>query len=96
MTNLAIPILTILLLAGCAQLGAYKDEAKQKLSLTADTALADAVWWACEASSIGALRRKYGKSLRRASTYRDFCQGGSDVLLLGPMPQEVETYELTE
>ncbi len=96
MRNLAIPIVTTMLLAGCASIEAYKDLAKQKLAKTADGLLDDAVWWTCEGSSIGAVRRRFGRTGGPASAYRALCVDGSGVRLIQPPDQHVETEELPE
>ncbi len=70
-----------LLLGGCAT---ARDVAKQKGAQAADSALLDAEWLVCKATSIGAVKRRYGQTVESAETYRRFCDGDGKANVVSP------------
>ncbi len=73
-----------LLLVGCAGLDTTRDVVKLKVAQAADQGLTDAEWLVCQASSVGAIKRKYGQTVERADTYRDFCEGDGQANVIAP------------
>jgi len=72
----------LLMVAGCGftQEGDFARIAVKEYGAQAyDEGLENAEWFICNAVSIGAVRRKYGKTEERAQTYRRLCQGAGDV-----------------
>ncbi len=77
-------LFSTLLLIGCAQVDAGKKVLAQKGATLSDSALVDAVWWTCQGSSVGAVKRMYGASAERADLYREFCQGSGTANVVAP------------
>ena len=77
-------ILALALLGGCATLDTARDVVKQKGAQAADTALLDAEWLVCKATSIGAVKRRYGQTMETAETYRRFCDGDGQANVVSP------------
>ena len=74
----------LLLLAGCGltlEGDAARLAVQQYGAQAYDEGLVNAEWFICNAATIGAVRRKYGKTEEMAATYRDLCQGAGDVVL---------------
>ncbi len=74
-------IALILVLGGCAT---ARDVVKQKGAQAADQVLVDAEWTLCQASSVGSIKRKYGQTVERADTYKDFCDGDGKANVVAP------------
>ena len=81
--NIYIPTFLFLLLSGCASIDTAKTAVALKGAEISDTALKDAVWWTCQGSSVGAVKRMYGITSERASLYREFCQGSGTANVIG-------------
>ena len=73
-----------ILLSGCATTARLVDTAKVTGAGTSDRALQDAVWWTCYGSSVGAVKRLYGRSQERAELYREFCVGDGSANVVAP------------
>ena len=73
----------LLLLGACASVDVAKKAVALKGTEISDTALKDAVWWTCQGSSVGAVKRMYGITSERASLYREFCQGSGTANVIG-------------
>ena len=81
--NIWIPIAFLLLLSACTSIDTVKMAVAVKGAKISDTALKDAVWWTCEGSSIGAVKRLYETTTERASLYREFCKGSGTANVIG-------------
>ena len=82
--NIYIPvILSFLLLSACASIDTAKMAVALKGAEVSDTMLTEAVWWTCQGSSVGAVKRMYGNTSERASLYREFCQGSGTANVIG-------------
>ncbi len=69
-----IPICLALFLAGCsAQAILLKEQAQEEAAKIADQALDIGIWNTCFASSIGAIKRRFGDSPETAEMYARFC-----------------------
>ena len=80
-----IPIIALaLLLGGCATLDTARDVVKQKGAQAADQGLTDAEWLVCNAAPIGSVKRRYGQTVERADTYKDFCDGDGKANVVSP------------
>ncbi len=73
-------ITLLILLGGCASF----DRAAIGATKVADKVLSTAEWTLCEAATRGSLKRRYGTSIERAEAYKEFCDGNTDVNLIGP------------
>ena len=73
------PLALALVLGGCAMV----DTAKVTGAGISDRALQDAVWWTCHGSSVGAVKRLYGRTQERAELYREFCVGNGNANVIG-------------
>ncbi len=72
----------LLLLAGCGltlEGDAARLAVQQYGAQAYDEGLANAEWFICNAATIGAVRRKYGKTEDMAATYRRLCQDTGNV-----------------
>ena len=78
------PIILVLFLGGCASTARLVDTAKVTGAGISDRALQDAVWWTCYGSSIGAVKRLYGRSQERAELYQKFCVGDGSANVVAP------------
>lgn len=76
------------LLAGCESIDTARDLIKQKGAKLADEGLTDAEWLVCSASSIGAIKRRYGRTVERADTYKEFCDGAGQANVIAPPAPE--------
>lgn len=81
---LKISLLT-LFLAGCGLTSEgqlVKEAIKVKGAIVADAGLDNGLWFVCNATTIGSVRRLFGTSADRALAYRDFCklEGTNDVI----------------
>ena len=76
------PIILVLalLLGACTAL----DVVKQKGAALADQGLTDAEWVVCKLTPIGAIKRRYGQTVERADTYKDFCYGDGQANVIAP------------
>ena len=74
-------ILLAMFLGGCAQGDLLRETIKVRGAKIADQGLADAMWVTCYAASVGAVVRKFGRTVEDAETYRAFCDGAPAVLL---------------
>ena len=61
-------LLGAVLLSGCTA-------AKDRGAAIADKGLEDAEWYICKASPVGAVKRRFGRTVEEAETYRAFCNG---------------------
>lgn len=77
--KLSIILLAWLLITGCAQL----DIAKSGGSKVMDEAANNAEYILCQAISIGAAKRRYGKDQDTADAYNKLCEGDGNVNLVG-------------
>ena len=73
-------IALLILLGGCVSL----DRVAVEGAKVYDKALEAAEWQLCYAASRGSLKRRYGISIERAEAYKEFCDGNTDVNLIGP------------
>ena len=71
-------------LGGCEAADTARALIKQKGAATADQGLTDAEWLLCNASSIGSVNRRYGQTVERADTYKDFCHGDGRANVVAP------------
>jgi len=74
----------LLIIAGCGftSEGDFARKAVKEYGAQAyDEGLENAEWFICNAVSVGAIRRKYGRTEERAQTYRQLCLGAGDVKL---------------
>ncbi len=79
-----IPIALALVLGGCATTARLVDTAKVTGAGISDRALQNAVWWTCDGSSIGAVKRRYGHTQERADIYQKFCVGDGSANVVAP------------
>lgn len=56
-------------------LGACTAEIKERGATISDKGLEDAEWYICKASPVGAVKRRFGRTVAEAETYRAFCNG---------------------
>lgn len=77
-------VFALLGLGACAQTSAMKSAIAVKGAELSDTGLQDAVWWTCKGASVGSVKRMYGQTLERATTYREFCEGSGDTNVIAP------------
>ena len=71
-------------LSGCETVDTTRTLIKQKGATTADQGLIDAEWLVCNAASIGSVNRRYGQTIERADTYKDFCHGDGRANVVSP------------
>jgi len=64
-------------MGGCAAVETYKISGAVKAQDAADIFLRDGEFVVCRASSVGAVKRRYGTSIERAIAYNDFCHHAS-------------------
>ncbi len=76
--------LLALLLGGCTALDTARDVVKLKGAQAADQGLTDAEWLVCNAAPIGSIKRRYGQTVERADTYREFCDGDGQANVIAP------------
>lgn len=77
--------LALLVLAGCAQYGAASKTVKSVGAEVADGAAQEAEWVLCNAITVGAARRRYGRSRDRAQAYNELCEGDGEARIIqGP------------
>jgi len=74
----------LLFLGACTEFTAVKKAVATKGAEFSDDALVDAEWWVCYAASIGSVKRRYGATVERAETYKDFCHGDGDADVVAP------------
>ena len=74
----------LLFLGACTEFTAVKKAVATKGAELSDDALVDAEWWVCYAASIGSVKRRYGATVERAETYKDFCHGDGDANVVKP------------
>jgi len=75
-----VVIACLMLLSGCGFTESgdlYRDVSQKKAAKVADQTLENAYWMTCYASSVGAVRRKYGTSQENAFIYHNFCLRGA-------------------
>ncbi len=75
--------LLMVLVSGCASVDVAKKAVALKGAALSDSALVDAVWWTCQGSPVGAVKRMYGVSADRADLYKEFCQGSGTANVIG-------------
>lgn len=73
-----------LLLGACTALDTARDVVKVKGAALADQGLTDAEWLVCNATPVGAIKRRYGQTVDRADTYKDFCDGDGQANVIAP------------
>ena len=76
--------LGVLLISACASIDTAKQAIAIKGAEISDQALTDAVWWTCQGSSVGAVKRMYGQTAERAALYREFCEGSGTANVVKP------------
>lgn len=77
-------LLAAFLLAGCAAVDTARDVVKVKGAEAADQALTGAEWVVCNAAPVGSVKRRYGQTMERADTYKDFCDGDGQANVIAP------------
>ncbi len=77
-------LLAAMLLGGCETADTARDVLRVKGADAADKLLGDAWWTVCKASSIGAVERRYGKTVESAQTYHRFCHGDGEANVIAP------------
>ncbi len=85
MLTIAAALVTLALLAGCAQTPEgqiVRDVVKTRGAAIADAGLENAMWFACNAATIGSVRRMFGRDATSAINYRALCtrEGVDDVI----------------
>lgn len=76
--------LVALLLASCSTVDTARGVIKQKGATLASEALVDAEWLVCNAATVGSIKRRYGQTVERADTYKDFCDGDGQANVIAP------------
>ena len=71
-------------LAGCAAVDTARTVVKAKGASVADQTLVDAEWAVCSLAPIGAVKRRYGQTVGRAETYKEFCDGDGRANIVAP------------
>ena len=69
--------MAIFIFSGCAQYEAFQDikeAGKSRAANVADNKLENDIWYICQASPIGAIRRKWGNN---SEVYNNFCKDSS-------------------
>lgn len=80
-----ILILTVLvLMTGCAEMQFAKTTIKHGGARLADESLNATIWKLCNATSYGAIKRKFGDSKEKADALHILCGGAKEVNLLIP------------
>lgn len=95
--------LSTLALTGCgftASGDVIRATVSEKGAKVMDQSLANAEWFMCSAVSVGAVRRRYGRSPEVASAYETLCRHGNPVParrtpapdpdIIGPPPQSTD------
>lgn len=82
--KLVFLITALLFLGACTEFTATKKAVAVKGAELSDSALVDAEWWVCYAASIGSVKRRYGATVERADTYKDFCYGDGEANVVEP------------
>lgn len=80
-TNL-LPILLVLVLSGCSQWGAVKVAIGDAGAHAADEALSVSIWQICNASSYGAIKRKFSGDADKANALKVLCGGTEKTSLI--------------
>lgn len=70
-----IVIFIALLLSGCASYDLYKAAIAEEGAKAADSALEAAIWHICNASPVGAIKRRF-KTDREITAYNILCPNG--------------------
>ena len=70
MKKILLIILTVMMLQGCTQWNMFKGNAAK----VTDGALEAGEWEMCTATSIGAIRRRYGNNEDLATAWQLFCE----------------------
>ena len=81
MLKLGFALALGLMLGACE----YTDGAKVKGAGLADKGLTEAEWLLCYAATIGSVKRRYGQTVERASTYKQFCDGSEAANVIVPL-----------
>ena len=66
-------VVFLLLLTGCAEFGAVKSGIASHGAKAADEALDVAEWGVCEAPTMGAWQRRYGKDATKVDGWKQLC-----------------------
>ena len=66
-------VVFLLLLTGCAEFSAVKTGIASHGAQAADEALDVAEWGVCEATTMGAWQRKYGKEAAKVEGWKQLC-----------------------
>ena len=53
-----------------------------------DEGLANAVWFMCNAASVGSIKRRYGRTKEDAAAYKAICDGQDGVNIIEPEEAE--------
>ena len=80
--------MTLLSLSACGftpQGTLIKDTIRVKGAQAEDAGLANSLWFICNAASIGAIQRRFGKSVETATIYRQMCNGSKDANVVEPV-----------
>ena len=67
-------VVFLLLLTGCAEFGAVKTGIASHGAQAADEALDVAEWGVCEAVTMGAWQRKYGRDAAKVEGWKRLCE----------------------
>jgi len=66
-------LIVAFLMFGCAEYGAFKTGVATHGAAVADESLITARWMACEAATVGAVRRKYSGDPAGLAAWQAFC-----------------------
>lgn len=69
-----LTMIAIIGFAGCAEYGAFKTGVAKHGAAIADEELITARWMACEAATVGAVRRKYAGDPEGLAAWQGFCK----------------------
>lgn len=75
---------SLLLIAGCGLTPVgdqYREAARMAAKTVADQTLANVEWALCNAMTIGAITRRYGRIPTKATAYRNLCREAPTLLL---------------
>lgn len=75
MKKLYLILLTLFLVTGCAEMSITKQAIKHGGAQLADDSLNKTLWKLCNASSFGAIKRKFGDSREKANALKTLCGG---------------------
>lgn len=74
----------LVLLGACSTFDTVKTTVKAKGAKVAVEVLTDAEWVVCRAAPVGAVKDRYGQTVERADTYKEFCEGDGKANVISP------------